>query len=67
MFKQMQIEQRNPEIIMGIDTFRQTWIHVYDDLCNLFEVFKNILRKGISCEHMYSHTQVSATYKVSVK
>ena len=54
-------------MIMGIDKFRQTWIHVYDDLCDLFEVFKNILRKGISCEHTYSHTQASATYKVSVK
>ena len=54
-------------MIMGIDKFRQTWIHVYDDLCDLFEVFKNILRKGISYEHTYSHTQVSTTYKVSVK
>ena len=54
-------------MIMGIDKFRQTWIHVYDDLCNLLEVFKNILRKRISYEHRYSHTQVSATYKVSVK
>ena len=44
-------------MIMGIDKFSQTWIHVsiYDDLCNLFEVFKNILRKGISYEHTYSH------------
>ena len=43
-------------MIMGIDTFRQTLIHVYADLCNLFEVFKNILRKRISYEHTYSHT-----------
>ena len=54
-------------MIMGIDKFRQTWIHVYDDQCSLFEVFKNIPRKGISYEHTYSHTQISATYKVSVK
>ena len=46
-------------MIMGIDKSRQTWIHVYDDLCDLFEVFKNILRKGISCEHRYSHTHTS--------